>query len=156
MLWGESLIGQHPEDFERSKRYFFSNSGYCPRANWCCLSYFSMWVASLKEGDNVLDLWREEGFHDGGGEKKVADWCYLHLIWVYYRSHYIHAQFQPSGTNFGVPIAKTLLWDICTKKLIKWVYQICLLITSRKIILLPHIIYAYKATIKGFQTSLDT
>ena len=21
----------------------------------------------------------------------------LHLIWVYYRSHYFHAQFQPTG-----------------------------------------------------------
>ena len=68
-----------------------------------------MWVASLKERDDILDLWRGEGFHDGGDEKKAAVWCYLHLIRVYYRSHDIHAQFQPFGTSLGVPIAKTLL-----------------------------------------------
>ena len=39
-----------------------------------------MWVASLKERDDILDLWRGEGFHDGGGERKAAVWCYLHLI----------------------------------------------------------------------------
>ena len=132
-------------------KVFFSNSGYCPRADWCCLSYFSIWVASLKERDDILDLWREEGFYDGGGKKKAAVRCYLHLIRVYYRSHDIHAWFQPSGTSFGVPIAKTLLWDICTKKLIKWVYhEYNLLITSQNIILFSHIVYAYKATIKGF------
>ena len=131
-------------------KVFFLNSGYCLRSNWCCLSYFLTWVASLKERDNILDLWRGEGFHNCGGGKKAAVWCYLHLIWAYYRSHDIYAQFQPSGTSFGVLIAKTLLWDICTKKLIKWVYWKYLLITSRKIILLPHIVYAYRATIKGF------
>ena len=68
-----------------------------------------MWVASLKERDDILDLWRGEDFHDDDGEKKAAVWCYLHLIRVYYMSHDIHAQFQPSGTSFGVPIAKTLL-----------------------------------------------
>ena len=36
--------------------------------------------------------------------------------------------------------------DICIKKLIKWVYQKYLLITSCKIILLPHIVYAYILT----------
>ena len=39
-----------------------------------------MWVASLKKRDDILNLWRGEGFHDGGGERKAAVWCYLHLI----------------------------------------------------------------------------
>ena len=52
-----------------------------------------MWVASLKERDDILDLWRGKGFYDGGDEKKAAVWCYLHLIWAYYRLYDIHAQF---------------------------------------------------------------
>ena len=42
-------------------------------------------------------------------EKKQAVLDNLHLIWVYYRLYYVHAQFQPSVIKIGVSIYETLL-----------------------------------------------
>jgi hypothetical protein len=78
--------------------------GDCPMASVCCFGYFVMWVASLKERDDVLCFIRGERLHDAGGEEEADVLVCLYLVQVYYRSHDLHVQFQPSGTKFCVTI----------------------------------------------------
>ncbi len=73
-------------------------------ASVCYFSYFVIWVASLKERNNILCFIREERLHNVGGKEDADALICLHLVQVYYRSHDLHVQFQPSGTKFCVTI----------------------------------------------------
>jgi hypothetical protein len=50
-----------------------------------------------KEKKRYIDIYEKKGFVMVIVEKEQTVLGNLHLIWVYDRSHYIHAQFQPSG-----------------------------------------------------------
>jgi hypothetical protein len=91
------------------RKVFFSDVGDCPMASVCGFSYFVIWVASLKERDNVLSFIRGEWLHDVGGEEEADVLVCLHLVRVYYRSYDLHVQFQPFGIKFYVTILKILI-----------------------------------------------
>jgi len=86
------------------RKVLFPYVGDCPMASACCFSYFVVWVASTKERDNVLCFIREERLYGVGSEEKADVLVCLHLAQVYYRSHDLHVQFQPSRTKFYVAI----------------------------------------------------
>ena len=73
-------------------------------ASECNSDYHLMWVASLKKRDYVLGLMRGESIHGSISEDVAAILGNLHLILVYYRSHYSHAKFQPTGTKIGASV----------------------------------------------------
>ena len=47
------------------RKVLFPYVGDCPMASACCFGYFVVWVASLKERDDIL-------FH----ERREALWCW--------------------------------------------------------------------------------
>jgi hypothetical protein len=54
------------------------NAGYFYRADRGYYGNFSIWVASLKKRNSILDLVRRKGFHDDGGKEEAVVWGYLH------------------------------------------------------------------------------
>jgi hypothetical protein len=49
-------------------------------ASACCFSYFVVWVASLKERDNILYFIREERLYSVGSEEEADVLVCLHLV----------------------------------------------------------------------------
>jgi len=86
------------------RKVLFPDVGDCFTASVCCIGYFVVWVASLKERDNILCFIRGERLYDISGEEEADILVCLHLVRVYYRSYNLHVQFQPSGTKFCVTI----------------------------------------------------
>ena len=78
------------------RKVFFMNSKVFLNAFECYSDCHLMWMVSLKKRNDILTLMRKKGFVMVIVEKEQTVLDNLHLIWVYYRSHYIHAQFQPS------------------------------------------------------------
>ena len=62
------------------RKVLFTHVGYCPIASACCFGYFVVWVASLKERDDVLYFIRGERLHNVSGEKEADILVCLHLI----------------------------------------------------------------------------
>ena len=89
-------------------RLFVNSKGYSSVSEYYS-GHVLIWVASLKKRKDVLELMRGERLYDCASEIYVTVLGHLHLIWVCYMSQYVHAQFQPTGTTFGVSICKTLL-----------------------------------------------
>ena len=85
------------------RNIFYVNARYYYNASECNSDYHLMWVASLKKRYHVLVLvfMRGESIHGSIDEDVAAILGNLHLILVYYRSHYSHTEFQPTGTKIG-------------------------------------------------------
>jgi len=86
------------------RKVLFPYIGDCFMTSVCCFSYFVIWVASLKERNDILCFIREERLYDVGSKEEADVLVFLHLFRVYYRSHDLHVQFQHSGTKFCVTI----------------------------------------------------
>ena len=52
----------------------------CANTSGCCFGYFMMWVASLKERNDMLNMMRGERFHDDSSKEEAAVCGYLHLV----------------------------------------------------------------------------
>jgi hypothetical protein len=62
------------------RKVLFPNIGDCLTAFVCCFGYFVVWVASLKERDNVLCFIRGERLHNISGEEEADVLVCLHLV----------------------------------------------------------------------------
>ncbi len=86
------------------RKVLFPDVGDCFTASVCFFGHFVVWMASLKERDNVLYFMSKERLYDVSGEEEAHILVCLHLVQVYYRLYDLHVQFQPSGTTFCVTI----------------------------------------------------
>ena len=75
------------------RKVLFPNIGDCLTASVCCFGYFVVWVASLKERDNVLCFMRGEWLYGVSSEEEADVLVCLHLVQVYCRSNDLHVQF---------------------------------------------------------------
>jgi len=78
------------------RKVHFPYVGDCPMASACCFGYFVVWLASLKERDDVLYFMRGERLYSVGGEEADILVC-LHLVQVYYRLHDILTESYDQG-----------------------------------------------------------
>ena len=62
------------------RKVLFPYVGDCFMASVCCFSYFVIWVASLKERNNILCFMREERLYDVGGKEEADVLVCLHLF----------------------------------------------------------------------------
>src|SRR5713101_3208678 len=60
------------------RKVLFPDVGDCFTASVCCFGHFVVWVASLKERDNVLCFMRGERLHDVSGEEEAHVLVCLH------------------------------------------------------------------------------
>ena len=62
------------------RKVLFPYVGDCFMASVCCFSYCVLWVASLKERNNILCFMREERLYDVGGKEEADVLVCLHLF----------------------------------------------------------------------------
>ena len=62
------------------RKVLFPYVGDCPMASACCFGYFVVWVASLKERDDILCFMRGEWLYGIGSEEEADVLVCLHLV----------------------------------------------------------------------------
>jgi hypothetical protein len=62
------------------RKVLFPYVGDCPIASACCFGYFVVWVASLKERNDILCFMREEALYGVGSEEEADVLVCLHLV----------------------------------------------------------------------------
>ena len=62
------------------RKVLFPHVGYCSMASACCFGYFVVWVASLKERDDILYFIRGERLYGVGSEEEADVLVCLHLV----------------------------------------------------------------------------
>ncbi len=62
------------------RKVLFPYVGDCFMTSVCCFSYCVIWVASLKERNNILCFIREERLYDVGGKEEADVLVCLHLF----------------------------------------------------------------------------
>jgi len=62
------------------RKVLFPYVGYCSMASACCFGYFVVWVASLKERDNILCFMRGERLYGVGSKEEADVLVCLHLV----------------------------------------------------------------------------
>jgi hypothetical protein len=60
------------------RKVLFPYVGNCSMASACCFGYFVVWVASLKERDNILYFMRGEWLYSVSSKEEVL--VCLHLV----------------------------------------------------------------------------
>ncbi len=62
------------------RKVLFPDVGDCFTASVCCFGHFVVWVASLKERDDIPCFIRGERLHDVSGKEEADVLVCLHLV----------------------------------------------------------------------------